>query len=424
MLRNKYFQHKETIHNFIWRAMQIGAKQGTTFLIFFIAAYFLIPEDLGLFSYLMAIVGLLLIICDFGLSPSVSKYVAELKTTKSKNLNKILFSISIVIMILSTLVSLFIIFFGKHIFEDYKLILYFLPYLFFLPLSSVADGIYRGLKEFKKLSIINIAIAIFVIPLSFLLIKTYGMIGAIISQNILFLLLAICLFIFRKETKFKFDKKITKKILKYALIIGFTGIAYYMYNKADILILKYFDYIVEIGYYEILNKIFSIIFIPFIIFGQIIAPNITRLYIQKKFINIKKKFLKHLLIIFFMGIFLSITLYFLMPLLIKLFLEKYFVPETILILNLLLLILPFRIIASVVSQGHTIATGNAHFSLWTMIPAGIVNVILDIIFISKFGFIGVVYSTLICYVFATISFIMLYYFKLNRLIKRGNSETC
>ena len=419
IIKNKYLQHKETIHNFIWRAIQIGAKQGTTFLIFFIAAYYLIPEELGLFSYLMAVVGLLLIVCDFGLSSSASKYVAELKAKNSKNVNKILFSISIVVIILSSLVSLFVIFFGKHIFEEYKLLFYLLPYLFFLPLSSVADGVYRGLKDFKKLSLISIAVAIFVLPLSFLLIKIYGMIGAIISQNILFFLLTICLFIFRKETKFKFNKKITKKILKYALIIGFTGIVYYMYNKADILILKYFGYIVEIGYYEILNKIFLMIIIPFTILGQIIAPNITRLYTKEKFLDIRRKFFRHLLIPLFIGIIISILLYFLMPIVIHLFLEKYFVDETITMLNLLLLILPFRIIAAVVSQGHTIATGNAHFSLWTMIPAGIGNIILDFIFIIKFGFMGVIYSTLICYSLATISFILLYYIKLNKLIKGG-----
>ena len=96
--------------------------------------------------------------------------------------------------------------------------------------------------------------------------------------------------------------------------------------------------------------------------------------------------------------------------------------STILIFKLLLITLPLKLIAAIVSQGHTIPTGNAHFSMWTMIPAGIGNVILDFLFIARFGFIGVVYATLICYTFATSSFIILYYLKLNRLI--NNEKKC
>lgn len=125
MIQRIYYRHKETIHNFLWRSVQIGAKQGTTFLIFFISAYFLAPEELGLFSYLMAVIGLLMIACDFGFSPATSKYVAEEKTKGSKSVNNILFSVSFLVISIATLVSLFIIFFGKYIFEEYSLLGYF-----------------------------------------------------------------------------------------------------------------------------------------------------------------------------------------------------------------------------------------------------------------------------------------------------------
>lgn len=425
MIKGKYNQHKETIHNFFWRGLQIFSKQGVTFLIFFMAASFLTPLDFGLLNYLMAILALLMIFCDFGLSTATSKYIAEYKAKESKNLNKILFSVSIVIISLATLVSLFIILFGNQIFkENYFYILYFLPYLFLVPLSSVADGVYRGLKEFKKLSIIGSIVGILSIAISYFLIKNYLLIGVIISQNILFLLLTICLFIFRTDFQFKIDKNVLKKIVKYSLVIGFTSIAYYMYNKIDILILNYFNYVVEIGYYEILNKIFLISMIPFVILGQIIAPNITQIYTNKKYKKVKQKFIMHLIFSLILGIILSICLYFLMPLIIQLFFNKYFTNETIYMFKILIFLLPIRIAAGVISQGHTIATGNAHYSLWTMIPAGFANMILDFIFIKNYGFIGVIYSTLICYSFATISFILLYYFELNRLIKRESDEIC
>ncbi len=422
MLKFKYLRHKETIHNFIWRALQIGAKQGTTFLIFFMSAYFLSPERFGLFSYLMTLVAFFIIFCDFGLSTATSKYVAEYKANKSESLNKILFSVSIIIISLATLISLFLIFFGGYLFGEHKLLLYFIPYLFLFPLTSVLDGVYRGSKEFKKLSIITLVVGALSLIASYFLIKNYFLIGAIISQNLLFLLLVISLFSFRKESKFSIDNPILKKIGKYALIIGVINAMFFLYTKADILILKYFGYIIEIGYYEIINKVFMLIIVPSMLLGQVIAPNITKHYTLKKFALVRKKFLKHVFIIFIFSLILVGILYFVFPPLIKLFLSKYFTKETLLMFNLLLIVLPLKLVASIVNHGHTVPTGNAHFSMWTMIPAGIANIILDFWFISLFGFIGVIYATLICYTFATTSFMILYYFKLNRLLKNETKK--
>jgi len=417
MLKKKYLQHKETIHNFFWRALQIAGKQGTTFAIFFIAAYFLIPEQLGLFSYLMALVGLLIIACDFGLSLATSKYVAEYKTKNSQDLDKILFSVSLLSVGLATLISLFVIFAGKYLFKEYILLLYLLPYLFFFPLTSILDGVYRGLKEFRKLSIITVIISGVCLILSFFLIKNYLLVGAMISQNILFILLTVFLFAFRKETKFKANKIIIKNIGKYALIIGITSLMFFLYTKADIIILKYFGFVEEIGYYEIINKIFQILIIPFMLFGQVIAPNITKYYTQKNYSLVIKKLRKHFILGVVFSIILTTLIYFCFPILIKTFLDKYFTEATILIFNIIIFILPLRFIAAIVNHGHTLATGNAHFNMIVMIPAGIANILLDFYFIYLFGFIGVIYSTLVCYSFATISFMILYYLKLNRLIK-------
>jgi Na+-driven multidrug efflux pump len=100
------------------------------------------------------------------------------------------------------------------------------------------------------------------------------------------------------------------------------------------------------------------------------------------------------------------------------FFSKYFTSESLLIFELLLLTLPLKIAAAVIGQGHTSPTGNANISMWTMIPAGIANLVLDIIFISKYGFIGVVYSTLIVYTFANLSLIIIYNLKLRRMMMK------
>ncbi|MDZ7799154.1 MAG: oligosaccharide flippase family protein [Patescibacteria group bacterium] len=394
-LKNKYLQHRETIHNFKWRAIQVGAKQGTTFLIFFIAAYFLMPEQLGLFSYLMAVIGLFMIICDFGFSPSTSKYVAELKTKNSKKLNSVLFSISTIIILMATLVSLSIVFFGKYIFEEYTLLLLLIPYLYFMPLSSVADGVYRGLKDFKKLSFISIVVAIISLPTAFILIKSYGLIGAIISQNLLFGLLTIGLFVFRKDMEFNFDKDVTKKVVRYAVIIGLANIAFFLYTRVDILILKQFGFIAEIGYYEIVNKVFKLLFIPAVILGQVLAPNTTRYITLNDYKTVKNKIIKILPMFIVGGIILSLILYFIFPIIIKIFFTEYYTEAFITIMTILLILLPIKLWGVFLTNGFITPGGFAKITAIATMLGGISNVILSLIFINYFGFLGVFFATLI-----------------------------
>lgn len=79
LIEKKSYQHRVLIKSIFWRAFQTAAKQGSSFLMFFIAVYYLSPDELGTLSYLMAIIGLLLIVCDFGFSQSVTRYITKLK---------------------------------------------------------------------------------------------------------------------------------------------------------------------------------------------------------------------------------------------------------------------------------------------------------------------------------------------------------
>jgi len=417
-IKNNYNKHKETIHNFIWRALQIFGKQGITFLIFILCAKLLTPYDFGVYNYILAVVFFLIIFGDFGISTATSKYVAEYNIIDKNKLRLIPFNSLLIIVSLGVVVSLLVILFGEIYLKDkYIFVLYVLPMLFLAPISSLYDGIYRGLKRFKELAIISVSVGLFAIGFVYFLVSQYGLIGALISQSLFYLLLVLVLIIRYGLITTKIDKKLMKTIIKYSTVIGFTAIAYYFYTKADIIILGHFNYINEIGYYEIVNKIFEIIKLPTLILATVLAPAITKYYAEKKYYIVKKKFLKHLYYSSAFGVILGILLYIIIPPLIELFFNEYFIPETILIFKLLLLILPIRIVATIISQSHAIATGNAHFSLWTMIPAGILNIVLDFVFIYYFGFIGVVYSTLICFTFAISSFIILYYIKLNKLSK-------
>lgn len=397
--------------------MQILGKEGISSLIFFICAIILTPYNFGVFNYILSVISLLLIFCDFGISGSVTKFTAEYNVTDKNKINILIFNSMTAILFLSILVSILTIIFGKfYLKENYNLTVAALPMLLFIPLTSMFDGVFRGLKKFKELTIISLitgAISVFIV---FILIKYFDLTGAVISKNIYYLITFISMFLAIRSIKLIIDWTMILKIIKYSLVLGITGLMFFLYTKVDVLILKHFGYIIEIGYYEIIIKIIELIILPFIIFGQVIAPNITEIYVKKQFEKIKKKISKHILLSTVVSVIFAIILYFILPFILKFIFPKYYNDSLLSIMYLLLIISPIRMIGQIVNNGYTISTGNAHLNMITMIPAGIMNIILDVIFIKYFGFIGVVYSTMICFSFGSISLIILFYFKLNRLI--------
>ena len=106
MIKQKYNQHKETAHNFFWRALQIGAKQGTTFFIFFMSAKLLIPYEFGIYNYILAFIFFLVMFADFGISIATSKFVAECNAKDKKKLKSVIPSSGIIILGLTILLTI------------------------------------------------------------------------------------------------------------------------------------------------------------------------------------------------------------------------------------------------------------------------------------------------------------------------------
>ena len=394
---------KEVLYNFSWRALQLGARQGAAFLIFFIAAYYVAPEELGMFVYVLAVMQLIIIFCDFGFSSSATRYVAEHSAKGSGDAGTILYSVSAVVAGISVVVSLVIILAGRDLLENYILFLYFLPFLLLSPLSSVAGGVYTGLKKFRKLSIIGVVAAGVSVPLSFFLITLFGIPGAIASHNLLFFLLTVGLFVLLREAKFGIDFSIARKIVKYGVLIGLANVAYFLYTNVDIIILKHFNYVTEIAYYEIVNKIFRVLFIPAAILGQVIAPDITRSItrgqerkVYRTIYTILPKFLA-------VGIALSIVLYFVFPQILTLYFPEYYTDAFQLIFTILLIVLPFKLWGVFLTVGFITPGGFVKIVTITTFIGGILNVILDIVLITWLGFIGVFLATLIVHSLSIIS---------------------
>ncbi|MFO7525413.1 MAG: oligosaccharide flippase family protein [Ignavibacteriaceae bacterium] len=390
------FNNQETVtntKNFFWRAMQLASRQGITFFILFISAKLLPKEDFGIYNYIVAIAFFFTLLADFGISRAVTKYVAQYNIENPDKVKRIYFNAAIIILTLVLIFSTVFLFFAETIVgENYRFVYYLFPVFIFLPLTALFDGVYSGLKQFKKLSIISLISGVLTIVATYFLILEYGIIGAFLSLNFYYLVSFILFTATYNLFTFSFDKIIIKDVGRYSLIIGVSALGHFLYSKGITYVLGQYNFFVEVGYYEIIDKVFVMLSFPFIIYGQVIAPEITENITRNNNSDVLKRLKKILLVTVPLTLVLTLVVWQILPLLINRFLNQYYTLDMIRIFNYLLLHLPLLLISALIAQPFVIATGKAKFSLLT-IPFGIVNIVLGIILIEQIGFMGIVYST-------------------------------
>ncbi len=408
----KLFTYKQTLLNIFWRSLQIIARNGFSYVIFYLASFFLLKEDFGYYNYILKITFFLALFVDFGISMAASKYTAEYDTINKTHIKSLL-SNSIILILLSgitvTIISLLLnyFFFGGQ----YNNMLYLCPLFFLVPLTSLFDGVFRGLKRFRELSYLTIITGIISVIGFYFLIKFYGLKGAFYSQNLFYLLILIGLSFQYGYIPLKFNKDIFSSTIRYALIIGVIGIFMFLSTQVDVLFLGYFEYYTEVGYYEIIFRFLTFIMMPYTIIGHVISPDFTKHYTLKNYTWIRHK-LKFSIVFSLLGsIIICLILYYFLPLIFELFFPKYNTFE-LHKMGRIMLVLFFSNMLNGFIPLIAIATGHARWGMYFIVTVGILNVIFDYISITHWGIWGLIYSTVILKSMANISFIGYYYFKI------------
>jgi len=405
----------DILKNFFWRAIQIAGKEGVSFVFLIFAAQILTTYNFGLYNYLLAIVFLLMIFSDFGISTATSKFVAQYIAEGNKKERLVIFNSGLLILVISSVVFILFILF-RHAFslESARLLLYISPLIFLCPLTSLFDGVYRGKKEFRLLSKITVFTGVVSVIVGYLLINFYGIIGALLAQDFLYLLLLVLLIINCKDYIPTLDFLLIKKILSYSIVIGIAGIGFFLFSRINTLILGHFGYITEVGYYELVNKLMLILILPWSIFSQVISPEITSLFTLGQRDNILKRYKLYLLLSGIFAVIIACLVYVSFPILSHYLLPKYSNPEVITIMNLLLIIFVSQCMSTVSAVGFSTASGHAKLNMIFLLIFGLINVPLTIFLVIKVGFLGAVYANVIVKLISDISFMIYYYKKISK----------
>lgn len=382
---------KDIIENYFWRMIQFFFKSIIPMFINFYGAKILLPIEFGSIVYGLTFLSVMNLLSNFGISTSVMKEAAELESyDKLSLLNKIFPSTAVISLSVTMLIILIAIVVLDNIPSYYY---WSILYLLFNPLTAILDGLFVGTKEFKKISKSTIVASLVFLPISFFLIKFLREEGVIASYALFYTMLFIFYFASFPFKNGRFDKRLSKKIMKYAVIIGFGSVSFFLYSRIDIFILKEFGYVVAIGNYELVMRVFEIINIPVLLLAQVLAPNFVTLFTNEKYFKIKNKSLMISFSVFVLGVFVSLIMYFLIPFLIKSYYPLYNTKEFIHIVNVLLLTIPLKFVGLFMTVAVLTPIGYAKLVSYSTFIFGIINVALDFIFIDYFGFIGVFYAT-------------------------------
>jgi O-antigen/teichoic acid export membrane protein len=352
---------------------------------------------------------------DFGISTATSKYIAEYRALGHAKEKEVLFTMAAIMSVITLLIAAITLLFGRWYMQDkYAYVLYLLPLLFMAPMTSLYDGIYRGMKQFKRLAIITLSVGAVSIPIVYFLIYTQGLRGALLSQDIFYLLLLVALGFGYREFSLSINKTVMREVGTYSFYIGISVIGYYLFSRIDVLVLGHFGYIREIATFEVLNKLFLVCMLPLQVFAQVIFPDFAEHSAHHDFKTIQSSFRKYVLICAGLAVLFAVAAYFGTPVIIGLFFAKYVNEILFTLLLPVVLISAIQVYGVVLHSGIISATGYAYLMSYLNLILGPINLVLGIFLTIHFGYMGIIYSNLLLNVLGTIILQALFYMRVHK----------
>jgi O-antigen/teichoic acid export membrane protein len=155
--------------------------------------------------------------------------------------------------------------------------------------------------------------------------------------------------------------------------------------------------------------------VPSLVLASVLSPKITELYARRNFKELKARYNMILLLSVLIGLGTVAVVLFFGKSMLGLFFSGQDLEKIMPMLYIMIPIFFTQMVTSIIPTGFTVATGHASISTKILIVFGVLNVILDYIFINNFGYFGVVYATIICKFFADTFFILIYGRKIYKL---------
>ncbi len=278
-----------------------------------------------------------------------------------------------------------------------------------------AGGIFLGKEDIKRANIVNAGPTIMTLLLTILFVwglklSVLGAFSAIALANFImfFITYRIIVVQFRYNITWKYHEGIMKSMIKLGLVNAIAIFIMQLNYRLDILMLKKLSTLEEVGFYSLAMQIAEQLWhIPYAIESIVLSRSANTN--DDKFVHrtVASIFRVSLLI----GLASGLLIFFVAPYLIPLVFGQAFVKSVAMIQVVLpgvLILVGFRILNS-----RLTGMGKPQIAIYTFMPALVINFILNLFLIPRFGGIGAAWSTNVSYAAGSIIFVIIY----SRMVK-------
>jgi len=357
--------------------------------------------------------GLFGIFSELGLGNALSKFIPEFIVKKQYSKIKSSFvSVSTINFLIALFIGLVFITFSKNIgaklfsyTDAWKLIVLFAVYFILNPVLIALRASFRGFFKMGYYALVDISQASFLLFGSLILILLGFNIFSLFLSYALFAILGTFIFyqifvkkIFDeyKQIKFKFDPGLTKKLLKFGVFIAIANAFGVIFGRIDTFLLSYLASLKEAAYFQVafplaravwdIGAVISVVLLPII--SEMWAKNHLNKFNQE----IEKLYTYTLLILLpICSVLFSLS----EPLVVLLYGKKY------LLASYSLKIMAFAVLVKAITKINNvilIGVGHPERLMKFVIVGSIVNILLNLILIPKYGSVGAAFSLLISFI--------------------------
>lgn len=377
------------------------------FLVIAIARYF---GDIGLgkYSFAFSFVSLFLIIADMGLPTLITKEVAKDRKLAQLHLTKT-FTLKLILNVITFAVTLAVIFASRR---DYETIIFVglaaLAMVFF-NLAGIFRAIFQAYEIMEYEALMKVIERIIAVSLGiFLFYRGYGLIALFIVLVFSNLMYYLSIFALTKAKisgiSLSFDKKSWKQNLKESVPFWVTTIFITLYFKIDTVMLTFIKGFEAAGWYNAALKIIEVITrIPFLL-NVAVFPAFSKFY-RNSHDKTKLFYTKSFYFMIVLALPMATGLVLLADRIIVYVFSQEFA-NSIAALQILAASLVFVFVNYLMGYLLNAIDRQRLFTL-TVTTTAIINILLNLMLIPKYSYIGAASATLISEV---INFGMLYYF--------------
>lgn len=354
------------------------------------------PEGIGLTSFAISLATTFIVLASLGIPIYGIREVAKVKNDKerlSKTFSELLAIHLIWSFIVLIIFSVWLMFTKTY---QNELIIKYLSFIHIFASVGLINWFYQGIEQYKFISVINFISKILTIVLLFVLVKkpedywVYYLI--IVLSNFVSVLISV--FYSFNFVRFKFVGFNFKLHLKPIIILFSTQLAISIYVNLDVIMLKYFSEIEQVGYYSAAIRIVKILLIIITSLGVVLIPKISTFIKEKKTIEVKQLIEKSINFVLILSFPVVVILCILSKKIIKLFAGIEFVEAHILVKLLSPLIIIIGL-ANIFALQILVPSNKEKKYMYAVLIALLVNIVLNGILIPVLASKGAVIATIL-----------------------------